>query len=497
MYALQDLTRALQTLCRQGGMFLAVYLLLSPNLVLARGPNSIADIAEKLQGVVVNISTATFRKRQKRKKLAKIPKGSPFEDLFKDFFDENGDGVPQKKVSSLGSGFVVGASGLIVTNNHVIEDSDEIYVTFPDGRKLKVDRIVGRDKKTDIAVLKVTSKTPLAVAHFGKSKKIRIGDWVMAIGNPFGLGGTVTVGIISAKNRDINSGPYDDFIQTDAAINKGNSGGPLFNMDGEVIGINTAIISPSGGSIGIGFAVPSRTAKNIINQLVENGRVRRGWLGVRIQSLSPNIAESLGLDHIHGALISNILPNSPAKKSGLKVGDVILSFGDQEITKMRMLPKIISRSRVNEDIKVNYLRAGAQETMMVRIEELKEEDTALVIKDLVVALPQKKIAPKPTGKQKMMGMTFSRLTPKLRKSFHIKKKVTGVVVTKVKAKSVASSMKMKPGHVIIEVSQKQVSNPIDIIDAIEAAQKTKQKSVLFLVSDAIGILRFIAMPLKK
>ncbi len=460
---------------------------------LARGPESVADIAEKLEGVVVNISTATIRARKNPKKLPKIPKGSPFEDLFKDFFNNNGDGISRKKVSSLGSGFVVGASGMIVTNNHVIEEADEIFVTFPDGRKFRVEKVVGRDKKTDIAVLKVSPDKPLKVARFGDSKKIRIGDWVMAIGNPFGLGGTVTVGIISAKNRDINSGPYDNFIQTDAAINKGNSGGPLFNMDGEVIGINTAIISPSGGSIGIGFAVPSLTAQDIIEQLIANGRVRRGWLGVRIQSISKGIAESLGMDNVKGALVSNISPDSPARKAGMKLGDVILKFGGQKIETMRQLPKIVSRSRVNEDIKVEYLRDGQKNTLVVRIEELGEKDKD---NDGELEIVLEKPEPDSGKSQRILDMTVSGLTAKLRKRYHIRKNIKGVVVTRVRRKSIAASKHIKKGNVIIEVSQKQVVSPLDIVNEVRKAQLTGRKSVLFLVSDAKGILRFIALPVK-
>ena len=261
-----------------------------------QGPQSVAPLAEKLIDAVVNISTSQTAKGPEGIPLPKVPKGSPFDDFFEDFFNKKGGRAPQsdRKVSSLGSGFVIdGADGLIVTNNHVIDGADEIVINFHDGSKLKVDKVLGRDSKTDLALLKVTPKKPLVAVPFGSSANMRVGDWVMAIGNPFGLGGTLTVGVISAKQRDINAGPYDDFLQTDAAINKGNSGGPLFNMDGEVIGINTAIISPTGGSIGIGFAVPSDTVVAIVSQLKEFGEARRGWLGVKIQSISEDIAESL------------------------------------------------------------------------------------------------------------------------------------------------------------------------------------------------------------
>ncbi len=266
------------------------------------GPQSVAPLAEKLSGAVVNISTTQVAKSPDGVPLPKVPKGSPFEDFFEEFFNKRGGkgGSQDRKVSSLGSGFVVdGVEGLIVTNNHVIEGADEIIINFHDGTKLKVDKVLGKDSKADIALLKVTPKAPLKAVPFGSSSNMKVGDWVMAIGNPFGLGGTVTVGIISAKQRDINAGPYDDFIQTDAAINRGNSGGPLFNMDGEVIGVNTAIISPTGGSIGIGFAVPSDTVQAVVQQLKEFGEVRRGWLGVKIQTVSEDIAESLGVAGKH------------------------------------------------------------------------------------------------------------------------------------------------------------------------------------------------------
>ncbi len=260
----------------------------------SRGPASVADIAEKLQSAVVNISTTQKLKGSREVPMPKVPKGSPFEEFFQDFFNEEERGGAQR-ANSLGSGFVIDPSGLIVTNNHVIEGADEITANFTDGTKLKVVKIIGRDTKTDLALLKVEPKAPLNAVKFGDSQKMRVGDWVMAIGNPFGLGGSVTVGVISATRRDINAGLYDEFLQTDAAINRGNSGGPLFNMEGEVIGVNTAIISPTGGSIGIGFAVPSSTVTQVIDQLKTYGETRRGWLGVRIQTVNDEIAESLGL----------------------------------------------------------------------------------------------------------------------------------------------------------------------------------------------------------
>src|SRR5688572_10564852 len=290
----------------------------------AAGPESVANAAARLLPAVVNISTTQkIDGTAGQVPMPNLPENSPFREFFDDFFEKQqreGD-QPQRRVNSLGSGFIIDPSGILVTNNHVIEGAEEIEAKFHDGSTLKA-KLLGKDAKTDLAVLKVDPPEPLSYVTLGNSDTLRVGDWVMAIGNPFGLGGSLTLGIVSARNRDINSGPYDDFIQTDAAINRGNSGGPLFNMDGEVVGINTAIISPSGGSIGIGFSVPANTAKGVIDQLREYGETRRGWLGVKIQTITPEIAESLSLGNPEGALISDVVPTGPAEKAGIKAGDV-------------------------------------------------------------------------------------------------------------------------------------------------------------------------------
>ncbi|MGB0056710.1 MAG: Do family serine endopeptidase, partial [Methyloceanibacter sp.] len=340
---------------------LALVLAIAPLLStasFARGPESVADIAEELQNTVVNISTTQTLKGSAEKTAppGPGPKGSPFEEFFNDFFDEQDKEGQSRKVSSLGSGFVIEPSGLIVTNNHVIEGADEIIVNFTDGTKLKVTKILGHDPKTDLALLKVEPKQPLKAASFGDSSKMRVGDWVMAIGNPFGLGGTVTVGIISATKRDINSGPYDDFLQTDAAINRGNSGGPLFNMDGKVIGVNTAIISPTGGSIGIGFAVPSNSAVQVVDQLKQFGETRRGWIGVHVQNVTGEIAKSMGLQEPVGALVASITPDSPAAAAGLKPSDVILKFDGELVETMRNLPRAVASSPVGKAVDVEVQR---------------------------------------------------------------------------------------------------------------------------------------------
>ena len=304
----------------------------------AQGPAPVADLAEQLSPAVVNISTSQKVTGSDGVPVPNVPEGTPFREFFEEFFkkqQEQGQTPGQRpnrprNANSLGSGFVIDAGGTVITNNHVIDGADEIEVIFNDGRRLKAE-LVGKDAKTDIAVLKVKSDTPLPFVEFGDSSELRVGDWVMAIGNPFGLGGTVTLGIVSAMNRNINAGPYDDFIQTDASINRGNSGGPLFSMDGKVVGVNTAIISPSGGSIGIGFSVPSATARNVIDQLIKFGETRRGWLGVRIQNVTDDLAESLGLDKAHGALVADVTATSPAEQAGIKAGDVVVSLDGKEM----------------------------------------------------------------------------------------------------------------------------------------------------------------------
>ncbi len=327
----------------------AAWLSLSP--AVARGPDGIADVAEKVIDAVVNISTSQAMEA-KTGPVPQLPPGSPFEEFFDEFFknrrgqgDQNRERTP-RRVNSLGSGFIIDSSGVVVTNSHVIADADEVHVILNDGTKLKAE-VVGRDQKVDLAVLKVKSDRPLKAVSFGDSDKIRLGEWVIAIGNPFMLGGTVTAGIVSARNRDINSGPYDNYIQTDASINRGNSGGPLFNLDGEVIGVNTAIISPSGGSIGIGFAVPSKTVVAVIDQLRQFGETRRGWLGVKIQPVSEDIAEALGIKPARGILIAGVDEKGPAKAAGIEAGDVILKFDGKDIKEVRDLTRQVADTAID------------------------------------------------------------------------------------------------------------------------------------------------------
>jgi serine protease Do len=462
-----------------------------PPPAAARGPDSVADVAEGLQEAVVNISTTqTLKGSAENAPTGPGPKGSPFEEFFDDFFDdEEKDGLP-RKVSSLGSGFVIDPSGLVVTNNHVIEGADEIIINFIDGSKLRVVKILGHDPKTDLALLKVEPKKPLKAVTFGDSAKMRVGDWVMAIGNPFGLGGSVTVGIISATKRDINAGPYDDFLQTDAAINRGNSGGPLFNMDGQVIGVNTAIISPTGGSIGIGFAVPSNSAVQVLDQLKQYGETRRGWLGVHVQNVTEEIATSLGLLEPKGALVAKVSPDSPAASAGIQPSDVILKFDGQPIDNMRSLPRAVAATAIGKSVAVELLRKGETVDLTVTVGRLPEDEE---VADTVKGEGEEEVTPEPE-REDLLGLSIAPLTDELRQRYHIGKSVEGVVITEVKPNSPAAQKDVKPGEVIVEVTQEKVRQPQDVKTRLLAVKKSGRKSVLLLLSDAKGELRFVAVP---
>src|SRR5271163_1679271 len=416
----------------------AATVLISSFPALARGPDGIADVAEKVIDAVVNISTSQTVEAKAgpsggdRGAMPKLPPGSPFEEFFDDFFknrhgspgSKGGDLQPHK-TNSLGSGFIVDTSGIVVTNNHVIADADEISVIMNDGSKFKAE-LVGVDKKTDLAVLKFKPTKPLTAVKFGDSDKLRLGEWVIAIGNPFSLGGTVTAGIVSARNRDISQGPYDNYIQTDAAINRGNSGGPLFNLDGEVIGVNTLIISPSGGSIGIGFAVPSSSAVAVIDQLRQYGETRRGWLGVRIQQVTDDIAESLGIKPAHGALVAGIDEKGPAKPAGIEAGDVIIKFDGKDIKEMKDLPRVVADTTVGKEVQVVIIHKGQEVTKSVtlgRLEDGEKQVAADAKKDNVPA--EKSVV------QRTLGLELAGITEDLRKKFKIRDNIKGVLVTAV------------------------------------------------------------------
>jgi serine protease Do len=462
-------------------------------------PESFADLAAEVTPAVVNISASTTVEARSRT-LPQLPPGTPFEDLFEEFFNRRGQGgqggqggsgenSPSRPRSSnsLGSGFVIDSSGIVVTNNHVIGDANDISVIFPDGSRLKAE-IVGKDSKVDLAVLKVKSDKPLKAVKFGDSDSIRAGDWVMAIGNPFGLGGSVTAGIVSARGRNIDSGPYDNYIQTDASINKGNSGGPLFNMNGEVIGINTAILSPTGGSVGIGFAVPASTAVPIIDQLRQFGETRRGWLGVRIQNVDDATAEALNLGTARGALIAGIDDKGPAKPAGLEVGDVIVRFDGKEVKDSRDLPRIVASTSVGKAVDVAIVRKGQEMTKQVTLGRL--EDT-----EKQASLQQPSTEP-PTATRQALGLNMSGMTDELRRRFSLKDDLKGVVITRVDPNSSASDKRIQAGEVIVEVNQEPVTNPTDVTKKIDDLKSQGRKSALLLVANAQGEVRFVALSIE-
>nr|WP_245304399.1 DegQ family serine endoprotease [Hoeflea olei] len=455
------------------------------------GPASVADLAEGLLDAVVNISTSQNVGGEGRTQpRMQAPEGSPFQDFFDEFFrDKDGQGPRNRKVSSLGSGFVIDAKeGIIVTNNHVIDGADDIEVNFADGSKLKAE-LVGADTKTDLAVLKVTPVKPLTEVPLGDSESMRIGDWVMAIGNPFGLGGTVTVGIISARGRDINSGPYDNFIQTDAAINRGNSGGPLFNMNGEVIGINTAIISPSGGSIGIGFAVPTELALNVINQLREFGETRRGWLGVRIQPVTEDIAESLGMADAKGALVAGVIRGGPVDDGSIKAGDVIIRFDGREVDEMRDLPRVVAESPVGKAVDVVVIRDGKEQTVQVTLGRLEDGDDA---GDETTGDDGGPVGEAPQTLS-VLGMTLAELGDDSRQEFQIAEDVEGVVITAVDPDSTAAEKRIEPGDVIVEIAQESVKTPQEVQERIAALKQDGRRNALLMLAGPTGELRFVTV----
>ncbi|MEM6439232.1 MAG: DegQ family serine endoprotease [Pseudomonadota bacterium] len=454
----------------------------------AGAPVSFADLAERLSPSVVNISTTSTVAAPSRPNGPRLPENSPFRELFPDLFNgQPGQRGPARPRSSLGSGFVISADGFIVTNNHVIEGADEIKANFADGSSLDA-VLIGTDPKTDIALLKVDPDGDLPFVPFGDSEAARVGEWVMAIGNPFGLGGSVSSGIISARNRDINAGPYDDFIQTDAAINRGNSGGPLFNMDGEVIGVNTAIISPSGGSIGIGFSVPANIAKNVVAQLQEFGQTRRGWLGVQIQQVTDELAESLGLNAARGALVASVVEGGPAEDGEIEQGDVILRFDGRQVEEMRDLPRMVAETEVGKAVAVVVWRKGERQRLSVELGLLEEE--APVVR-ASASQPPAEAEPEAEA----LGMTLVPMTPALRETYGIAAEIEGVIVDEVDAAGAAAAKNIRPGDVVIEVGQEAVATPEDVVEKTEAAREAGRKSVLLLVSSS-GQLRFIAVSLE-
>ncbi|MCB8835877.1 Do family serine endopeptidase [Aurantimonas sp. VKM B-3413] len=468
------------------------------NSAFSHGPKAVSDLAEGLLDAVVNVSTAQSIDTPGRGiPPLQAPEGSPLQDFFDDLL--NGDkGSGDQRVQSLGSGFVIDPSGIIVTNNHVIADADTITVNFADGSQLDA-KLVGKDSKTDIAVLKVEPPKPLKAVDFGDSDHIRIGDWVMAIGNPFGLGGSVSIGIVSARGRNINAGPYDNFIQTDAAINRGNSGGPLFDMNGNVVGINTAIISPTGGSIGIGFSIPSKLAVNVIDQLRKYGETRRGWLGIRLEAVTDDIADGLGLDTTRGAVVMGIVPGGPSDNGTLKVGDVIVGFDGQAVEGSRDLPRIVAETPVGKTAKVDILRKESTSepakpmTVEVTLGRLEDGEKIMAENDRQPdATPS---APSATSVE-TLGMKLADIDDTLRKQFSLSKDTTGVVVTSVAPSSSAAEKGIEAGSTIKEVAQEKVSSAAEVAEKIDKLRSEGRRNALLLLAASNGDLRFVVVPIE-
>ncbi|MEC9142336.1 MAG: DegQ family serine endoprotease, partial [Pseudomonadota bacterium] len=446
-------------------------------------PESFADQVERLSPAVVNISTTTIVNGGPNMDMPQVPPGSPFEDFFKNF----GDNDRKRRASSLGSGFIIDDAGIVVTNFHVIENAEEITVTLSDETVFTAE-VLGQDQKTDIAVLKIDpGDTELTAVPFGDSDSLRVGDWVLAIGNPFGLGGTVTAGIVSARGRDIGNGPYDDFIQTDASINRGNSGGPLFNVEGEVIGINTAIFSQTGGSVGIGFAISSNLAKRVTTQLAEYGTTRRGWLGVFIQEVTPDIAESLGLDEATGALVSSVNESSPAQADGLEPGDVIISFDGKAIEKMRDLPRIVAETEIGATVAVELIRNGSRMSVDVILGELEKAELVGIVGEESQGDAES---------FEKLGFSVDNLNAELAVELGLDENMRGVVVTEVEEGSPAFDKGLQPGDVIKRFGQRRVENAADLAKSVAETLESGRAGVLLLV-ESEGRERFIQIGFAK
>jgi len=450
--------------------------------MVAQARESFADLADRVSPAVVNITTSTVV-AQGAGPSPIVPEGSPFEDFFREFRDRSGQGDRPRRTSALGSGFVISEDGFVVTNNHVIESADEIIIEFFSGKELEAE-VVGTDPKTDIALLKVSPDEALPYVSFGDSDTARVGDWVMAMGNPLGQGFSVSAGIVSARNRAL-SGTYDDYIQTDAAINRGNSGGPLFNMDAQVIGVNTAILSPTGGSIGIGFSMASNVVTRVVDQLKEYGETRRGWLGVRIQDVTDDVAEAMGLEEVRGALVTDV-PEGPAAEAGMESGDVILSFDGKQVEDTRGLVRQVGNTQVGKTVRVVVFREGKTQTLKVTLGRREAAEGAVP-------------AAQPNGEEEpseaaILGMTLSTLTEELRGQLDLGDEATGLVVTDVDNLSEAYEKGLRAGDVITEAGQQKVNAIGDFEDRIADAEEAGRKSILLLVRRA-GEPRFVALPL--
>ena len=450
-------------------------------------PASFADVIEAVKPAVVNISVTSTMTNHPFAGPAPgnpVPPNMPFEEFLRRFFERQsfqksqGSAAP---IRGMGSGFIVDEDGYVVTNHHVIDRAEKIQVILNDGERYDAE-LVGSDAKTDLAVLKIDAAEPLPFARFGDSDSTRIGDWVVAIGNPFGLGGTATTGIVSARGRDIQSGPFDDFLQIDAPINQGNSGGPLFDLSGRVIGVNTAIYSPNGGNVGIGFAIPAKQATPIIEQLKKSGRVERAWLGVQIQAVTEEIAEGLGLDESQGALVASVVAGSPAEKAGLRAGDVILGFNGEDIEHIKDLTRKVAEASPEEKSTIDVWRSGDRETLDVDLGRSPEE-TAVVARG---------------GSQSDMraplGLSFAELAPQTRQRYRVDESIDGALIVDVKPGSPAAKMGLRKGDVVTMVGQKEVSNPSDAVEEIQKASDDDRGSVLLQVARG-DARQFVPVPL--
>src|ERR1700716_2108068 len=517
---LTDLVTSMRRAAMAAAAAAVIVLPAASSTALARGPESIADVAEKVIDAVVNISTSQ-NVEGRNSAIPQLPPGSPFEEFFDEFFKNRrgqGDNRPPggenrpgdnrpggrpddnrqgdnnqnrdralRRGQSLRARLLIEASGIVFTNNHMIWKADEISVILNDGTRLKA-TLIGRDQKTDLALLQVKPDKPLKAVKFGDSDKVRLGEWVVAIGNPFSLGGTVTAGIVSARNRDINSGPYDNYIQTDAAINRGNSGGPLFNLDGDVVGVNTLIISPTGGSIGLGFAVAFKQGAGVVEQLRQFGELRRGWLGVRIQQVTDEIAESLSIKPARGALVAGVDDKGPAKPAGIEPGDVVVKFDGKDVKDPKDLSRVVADTAVGKEVDVVIIRKGNEETRKVTLGRLEDNEKA----QQTAAKTKEEPAEKPVT-QKALGLDLATLSKDLRTKYKVKDSVKGVIITNVDGNSDAAEKRLTAGEVIVEVAQEAVSNAADVKKRIDQLKKEGKKSILLLVSNADGELRFVAL----
>lgn len=466
---------------------LAFAILLAQTITAQARPDSFADLAEKFSPAVVNITTSTVM-AQGTGPSPIVPEGSPFEDFFRQFRERNENGDRPRRTSALGSGFVISEDGYVVTNNHVIESADEIIIEFYSGGELEA-KVIGTDPKTDIALLKVETDEPLPFVSFGDSDVARVGDWVVAMGNPLGQGFSVSAGIVSARNRAL-SGTYDDYIQTDAAINRGNSGGPLFNLDGEVIGVNTAILSPTGGSIGIGFSMASNVVTKVVDQLKEFGETRRGWLGVRIQDVTDDVAEAIGLEKVAGALVTDV-PEGPAAESGMQSGDVIMSFDGKEVADTRGLVRQVGNTEVGKTVRVVVFREGKTQTLKVTLGRREAAEGAIP----AAQVEDGDNGDKAPMQKKMLGLNIGPLDDEARTVLELDADATGLVVRDVDELSEAYEKGIRAGDLIVEAGQEKLLSISDLDDRIAEAKDAGRKSILLLVRRA-GDPRFVALSLE-